>query len=131
MKKDTNLKKHLLLEMNYGTATHQLKKLILFDLLKQTNKNICFQCNKEIENINDLSIEHKKPWLNSETPKELFWDLNNIGFSHLKCNILAAIKIKGLKHPSIESYKRGCRCVECKEIQKVRMRNYRDKKSKI
>ena len=38
-----------------------------------------------------LSIEHKIPWLDSDNPKELFFNLEkNIAFSHLSCNISAA-----------------------------------------
>jgi hypothetical protein len=31
-----------------------------------------------------LSIEHKQPWEGIST--ELFWSLDNIAFSHLRCN---------------------------------------------
>ncbi|MBP7540882.1 MAG: hypothetical protein KA802_13235 [Saprospiraceae bacterium] len=34
-----------------------------------------------------FSIEHKVSWLNSNNPVELYFDLNNISFSHLSCNI--------------------------------------------
>lgn len=44
--------------------------------------------------MDELSIEHKTPWLDSEDPKALFFDLNNIAFSHLSCNVSAA------KHPN-------------------------------
>ena len=30
------------------------------------------------------------PWQNSETPNNLFFDLENIAFSHLSCNSAAA-----------------------------------------
>ena len=76
------------LGMPYGTASNKLKKQILFMLLVELNKNYCFQCKEEIVSENDLSIEHKQPWLHIS--KELFWDLNNIAFSHLHCNVRAA-----------------------------------------
>ena len=47
----------------------------------------CFHCNKNIRNIENFSIEHKIPWLYSSDPRKLFFDLKNIGFSHLSCNI--------------------------------------------
>ena len=85
MNKDkSNRNKDEFLGIAYGTACNKLRKMIMFDLLKQLNKNFCYRCGKEIKNINDLSIEHKKPWL--YIGKDLFWDLNNIAFSHLKCN---------------------------------------------
>lgn len=43
-------------------------------------------------------IEHKIPWLDSDKPKELFFDLENIGFSHLSCNIKAR-RQRSVKHP--------------------------------
>lgn len=83
--------------MPYGTACNRLRKLILFRCIQNLGENICCRCGKEIENVEDLSIEHLLPWLNSNTPKELFWNLDNIGFSHLKCNIAAANKAHTLK----------------------------------
>jgi hypothetical protein len=80
------------LGMPHGTASGKLQKAILFDLLKQLNKNYCFQCSAEIETIRELSIEHKIPYLDSENPVKLFFDLDNIAFSHLNCNSGAARK---------------------------------------
>ena len=73
------------LGMPFGTATARLRKSILFQLLKKLKENVCFKCGEEILVIGDLSIEHKQPWENRD-PK-LFWDLDNIAFSHLRCNI--------------------------------------------
>lgn len=75
------------LGMPYGTACNRLRKVILFYLLKQLGQNICFQCQKEIESADSLSIEHKRSWSDKPT---LFWDLDNIAFSHLTCNIKAS-----------------------------------------
>jgi len=75
------------LGMPFGTASSKLRKQILFNLLKKYGENICFKCKKEILNEEELSIEHKEPWLHSKSPKELFFDINNIAFSHLMCNI--------------------------------------------
>lgn len=80
-------KKNDQLGMPFGTANARLKKNILFSLLVRLNDNVCFQCGKVIDTVEELSIEHKKPWLDSSP--ELFWDLNNIAFSHLSCNIRA------------------------------------------
>lgn len=89
-----NQKKNEQLGMPYGTACARLRKSILFSLLKETGKNICFQCGKIIESEKELSIEHKINWLDSENPKELFFDLKNIAFSHLSCNISVARRDK-------------------------------------
>lgn len=114
-----------ILGIDPGTVQNKLRKQLLFKYVKLANDNICFQCNKEIETIEELSIEHKIPWL--KNGKEYFWDLNNITFSHLRCNILAAERKRGITHPSQESYKQGCRCDKCIEIQKLRIREYRAK----
>lgn len=90
MSKDYNKMKSEHLGMNASTAQHQLRKKILFSLLKKLNENFCFQCGAEIESEETLSIEHKTPWLHGDV--SLFWDLDNIAFSHLKCNIGAARK---------------------------------------
>lgn len=72
------------LGMPFGTATGRLRKMILFKLLKKLNENFCFKCGKEIL-LEELSIEHKIPWENNSV--DLFWDLDNIAFSHMKCNV--------------------------------------------
>lgn len=61
---------------------------------------------------NNLSIEHKIPWLNSENPQGLFFDLQNIAFSHLSCNVGAARRAKA-SCGSSSAYRRGCRCNDC------------------
>lgn len=104
-----------------------VQKVLIFALLKEAGKNYCFQCGAEIELEKDLSIEHKVPWLDSEDPKDLFFDLNNIAFSHLTCNISAARQTRELKHPSTESYKRGCRCDECREVERLRRKDQRER----
>lgn len=79
-------KKSQQLEMNISTAQGRLVKDILWMLLQETNRTKCFICNEEMTR-ETFSIEHKIPWLDSNNPKELFWNLNNISFSHLSCNI--------------------------------------------
>lgn len=75
------------LGMNASTAYARLRKMIMFQLIKETNKDICYHCGEKIENVEDLSIEHKEKWLYSDNPADLFFDLDNIAFSHLSCNI--------------------------------------------
>lgn len=76
------------LGMPRGTAANRLRKLVLFDLLKRHHENFCYQCGDEIQSADELSIEHKKPWENIDV--KLFWDLTNIAFSHLLCNVRMA-----------------------------------------
>jgi hypothetical protein len=72
------------LGMSLGTAQHRLRKNILFSFAKRLKEDVCFKCGKQIEKVEELSIEHKQPWENRSV--ELYWDLTNIAFSHLACN---------------------------------------------
>lgn len=87
---NANEKKRKQLGMAAGTANARLRKLILFSLVQKTEQDICFRCGKRIETVDELSIEHKKDWL--DVSVELFWDLDNIAFSHLSCNVAASKK---------------------------------------
>lgn len=121
-----NVKREEQLGIKFGTATHRLRKLIMFDFVKRLNLDICFQCHQKITDINSFSIEHKIPYLDAENVKELFFSLENIAFSHLSCNVAVSRK-RILQHPSQESYKQGCRCIDCTKIQCLRLRKYRAK----
>ena len=77
-------RKRKFLGMHYGTASNKLRKKIMLMLLKKLDKNWCYRCGAEIETERELSIDHKKSWF--KVSVELFWDLNNIAFSHLSCN---------------------------------------------
>ena len=110
------------LGMPHGTAANILRKNILFTLLRKHKENICFQCGQEIETVDDLSIEHKIPYLHSNNPVELYFSMDNIAFSHLKCNIRSirpANKGNVTEHGTRNRYVRhGCRCDECKKAQR-------------
>jgi hypothetical protein len=84
MSHNSNLRKDETLGMPHGTAAGKLRKNILFHLLKKHSENVCVRCSKIIEDVRELSIEHLKPW--EGISAELFWDLNNIAFSHTQCN---------------------------------------------
>lgn len=108
------------LGMSLGTAHNRLVKDLLFDFVCKTNQNKCFQCGKEMSR-EDFSIEHKTPWRHKENAKELFFSLDNISYSHLRCNMKAARpaqigdrKPKPIKHGTAHSYFKGCRCDECR-----------------
>ena len=77
-------RKSAFLGMPHGTASNRLRKMVLFDLLQRHGEDICFKCSEKIENLDELSIEHKQPW--EGVSVELFWSLDNIAFSHLRCN---------------------------------------------
>lgn len=72
------------LGMSFSKARHRLERQILLKLLTDAGNNVCYQCSGTIETVQDLSIEHKQPWRKKHV--ELFWDLDNIAFSHFSCN---------------------------------------------
>lgn len=77
-------KKKQQLGMNPSTASNRLVKDLLWNFV-QKEGNECFHCKQPMDR-STFSIEHKTPWLDSETPIELFFDIDNISFSHLSCN---------------------------------------------
>lgn len=80
----SNDSKNKTLGMPYGTASNRLRKHLLFELLKRHGENTCVRCGETIERVDDLSVEHIKPW--EGISAGLFWDLSNVAFSHLHCN---------------------------------------------
>lgn len=120
------------LNMSFSTANARLTRSILFELVCRFNLNKCFRCGNPIIRIKDLSIEHKLSWLGSDSPKLYFFDLDNIAFSHLLCNISAGGRnnpnsrkdrcIRGhlLKGKNLRIDERGNR--RCKKCNALRMR---------
>ncbi|KKL97767.1 hypothetical protein LCGC14_1831170, partial [marine sediment metagenome] len=80
-----NKKKAEQLGMSHGKASNRLRRKLLFDALKRLGEISCFVCGEEMT-AEDFSVEHKEPWLDSEDPQKLFWDLDNISYSHKRCN---------------------------------------------
>ena len=73
------------LGMSFGAACSLLRRNIIFMLAKKCGMDRCVRCKLKIVRPEDLSIEHVKNWL--DVDPLLFWDMNNIAFSHKKCNI--------------------------------------------
>jgi hypothetical protein len=95
------------LGMPFGTASNRLKKNLMFSLAQKLGLTKCFQCGEEIKSPKDLSIEHKLPWF--EASQDLFWDLDNVAFSHTGCNYSAARKALKKKGPGGTSWCSMCR----------------------
>lgn len=81
---NSNAAKTAQLGVSFSTATHQLRKSVMFDMMQRLGEDECFKCGNKIENVAELSMEHKVPWLFNDT--SLFWDLDNLAWSHLRCN---------------------------------------------
>lgn len=72
------------LGMSHGAANNKLRKAILYSYVKRLREHFCYKCGAEIESSDDFSVEHKQPWEGRDSA--LFWELDNIAFSHLRCN---------------------------------------------
>jgi hypothetical protein len=106
-----NCKKAAQLGMNPSTANAQLRKMLLYKFVVAAGLNGCHVCRKPMT-FDTFSIEHKTAWLDSDDPVGNFFDLDNVGFSHLKCNVGRARK--NLAPCGTRSaYVRGCRCAPC------------------
>lgn len=77
-------KKKEQLGMNPSTASGRLVKDLLWHHV--ASKQTCHHC-KESMTREDFSIEHIEPWLDSEDPLGLYFDMDNVAFSHHSCNV--------------------------------------------
>jgi len=127
-------KKSKQLGINFSTAQNRLRKKIMFMFVQRMKFDECYRCKKLIVEADDMSIDHKKPWLDEDT--RLFWDLGNIAFSHKSCNSShARFKKRNGKvkfdnfignrskedghYPSRTWYDRGCRCNDCRKVKSL------------
>ena len=109
-------KKTLQLGMNPSTASGRLVKDLLWHFISTTTDALCCKCNQPLER-STFSVEHIEPWLDSDDPVGNYFNISNIGFSHLRCNI-ADVRRKTAQCGSHRAYAKGCRCTLCKEAKK-------------
>ena len=98
------------LGMSQGAANNKLRKQVLYRYVRLANHHFCYKCGAEIETVDEFSIEHILPWEGRDS--ELFWDLENISFSHSQCN-RPHIRTGPIKHFPEGQYE--CPC--CKELK--------------
>lgn len=132
------------LGMSHGHASSRLKKQLLFSYIQRCGDDICYRCKQPIDSIEKFSIDHIEPWFRNDTA--LFWDLNNIAFSHLSCNIAEgnqrrkSIIVSPVgqswcgrckQHLPIEKFNKGRRYnglgPVCSDCNKILLKNYRNK----
>jgi hypothetical protein len=130
MKKSERKKKDQL-GIHPGTAANRLRKSILYDFAKRLDICWCYQCGASIDNIDEFTIEHKIPWLDSEDPVDLYYRLDNIAFSHASCNYSKARRKKAKPCPSVTAYRNGCRCDGCKEERRIYKRRRKEAKNLV
>ena len=113
-------KKKQQLGINPSTASGKLLKDLLYDFVVKAN-HTCFRCGGKLTR-ETFSIEHVVPWLDSEDPVSLYFDIDNIAYSHLTCNVLMSRGSKGkitirkgrIAHGTSGYRKMNCRCEVCK-----------------
>lgn len=71
--------------MDPGTAANRLVRDLLWSYVKDSHP-CCFRCGKELDR-KSFSIDHMVPWLDTPDPFVMFFDLKNIAYSHLSCNV--------------------------------------------
>lgn len=80
------MKKQHQLGMNPSTASGRLVKDLLWNFVETTGQSACCKCGEPMSR-ETFSIEHVTPWLDSDDPVVLYFDLTNISYSHRVCNI--------------------------------------------
>ena len=106
------------LGMDLGTAQHQLRKCVLFGLVSETFGTKCFRCSKEMTK-DDFTLDHKIAWRNSAKARKLFWDVENVAWSHLVCNTQASRSYNGLLEFCKSGHKLSGRNVRIAETGRV------------
>ena len=123
---NSNEKKAKQLGMAWGTAAYRLRQQLFFSLLKKVGENTCFKCGGTIEKVSDLSIDHKKDWL--DVDPTLFWAEDNIAYSHRRCNKAARRTPKTGRHGTQGLYTGGCRCEACTKAHNASTNDWRWRK---
>lgn len=77
------IKKSAQLGKSYNNARAKLIKSLLWDKLLQLGETSCYRCGNAMTE-NNYTIDHKEQWYG--VSNDLFWDLENIAFSHHVCN---------------------------------------------
>lgn len=111
------IKKQTQLGMNPSTASNKLVKDILWKLIVQTERDTCYKCGDKMSR-ESFSIEHIQHWLDSDNPVGNYFNLDNISFTHHRCNVRDKRDTRKLKPCGThQSYDRGCRCEPCKSAK--------------
>lgn len=79
------------LGMDYGTATHRLRRAATWALLVALGRTSCFRCHTEMT-VESYSLDHIEPWFDNDV--SLFWDVANLAYSHQSCNSGAARQVR-------------------------------------
>lgn len=131
----SNAKKAKLLGMPLGTATHRLRKMLLFKFVRAAGAAICYRCGDWISSIDDFTVEHKEPWGSAKDSVGAFFDLDNVAFSHMKCNCGArrenAHCPEGHEYTEENTYQYPKGHRECRQCREKWQRSRLDKRHQV
>lgn len=71
-----------------------LRRRVMLALIQKAGLDCCARCGARLVDPDDIALDHVVPWRNSQNPKKLFWDLDNVRFSHKHCNIEHSLRRK-------------------------------------
>lgn len=78
------VRKERVLGESWSTANYRLNRDLLHHMVQRMGIR-CYHCGGHMPR-DDFSIEHKINWLNHPDGKRLFFDPDNVTFSHTACN---------------------------------------------
>jgi hypothetical protein len=111
---------------SFGSACNRLLKALLFHMAQELKRDKCYRCDHIITSVDQFSIDHKTAW---RSAPELFFDLNNIAFSHRSCNSRAARRSKIYPNTTIRKQSEWARYYAKKSeqiLERKRQRYHQD-----
>ena len=100
------LKKDELLGMPWNTANTRLRKKLIWYLIIKLGFNQCYKCQDNIEDSEELFIDHINDWQLAENPIESFFNMENISFRHLHCSKILKTALEKRIHKQNEKQKK-------------------------
>ena len=97
-------------------------------MAQKLKMDTCYRCKQRIISVEELSIDHKQQWMESNEPRKYFYDLNNIAFSHSTCNYQNEGKQRFHLRDGGKSEFRGVDPVKNKNGEKYQARIKKDNK---
>ena len=73
------------LGMPISKASHRLNRDLIYSMGVKLGLMDCYRCGCPISR-EEFTVEHKIAWMDSDNPQATFFDLENVAFSHQRCN---------------------------------------------
>lgn len=111
--------------MPLGQANFRLWKKAVWGLLESLGMSDCFRCGSPMSE-QTYSLDHRLVWRGVSA--DLFWDAENIGWSHHACNLEAARKVTPKPEPKRRVVVDGT--LTCAACRKTKSAEYFGKSSR-